>query len=275
LDGIDTRLLIAPINIINRTAISATTDNVLVGEDQVVYGIRDVVVDSSVTGVSDIRSQLVYTLKSPDTPSLLLAEEDTELSGNYYDLVPKEIATAYNITTYPVNGLLEVGAQNFGDLMRDKQVFKVFTYFETTEYYAAPYDFTFDDDVFRFSSSIKPLNESSCYVSGHWEWSTRDTAGNSSREQQAYKTPKIEQITGQGVPANFTVNPASVTIIGTAPGVLSKVAVPSIAPVKEVVVSRLRIRGKGRVLNLKYRNEPGKGFHLLGWAAPVLLEKRP
>lgn len=36
---------------------------------------------------------------------------------------------------------------------------------------------------------------------------------------------------------------------------------------KDVIITRLKIRGRGRVVNLKWESETGKDFHLLGWNA--------
>ena len=36
---------------------------------------------------------------------------------------------------------------------------------------------------------------------------------------------------------------------------------------RDVIITRLKIRGRGRVVNLKWESETGKDFHLLGWNA--------
>jgi len=40
----------------------------------------------------------------------------------------------------------------------------------------------------------------------------------------------------------------------------------------EVIDTRLRIRGTGRVLSLRYESEEGKDFNLLGFSIPIVAQ---
>lgn len=84
-------------------------------------------------------------------------------------------------------------------------------------------------------------NPSACQVQGKWEWTTADGYGRWSTPQQGYRLEK-----------SF-VNPSPLTEDQLA---------------KEVVNTKLKIRGKGKSLRLNFESEDTKDFHLLGYAIP-------
>lgn len=244
--------------------------SVLVGEDSVVVG-SDRVIYREVVGQS-FSTSLYFVFVEAN--KINVGKLDSEESGNYNDFIPKEYAPEYNGA--PVYGYIEVGAKGFGDLMRQKNAFAVTCYFETKEYFAVPASTTYTGNSLTVedTSSFVPLNESSCFVTGRWEWSRTRSSGKYSRRQQAYKRSKIDVIT----PPDFSKEYSAPVLTDQnrfSRSILKDIAQQAIQPTAEVAVSRLRVRGTGRTLNMFFENEPGKGFHLLGWAAPILVNERP
>ena len=118
-------------------------------------------------------------------------------------------------------------AYNFvADLSRKKNSPYIVTFMKQTET-----GFVFDAG----SGGYLPLNESSLKVSAYWDFKKQA----SSAPQQAYRH-KLTPVVDLGDLDNF----------------------PSPT---EVLTSRLKLRGRGRVVRLRFEGEEGKAFNLLGW----------
>ncbi len=85
------------------------------------------------------------------------------------------------------------------------------------------------------------LVEHGALVTAKWEWTTRDSAGRWSRPQQAIKPMRVQAPDIQSDPRNDG---------------------------QGVRYSKLKIRGQGRALVLRYESEDGKDFQILGWSIP-------
>lgn len=82
---------------------------------------------------------------------------------------------------------------------------------------------------------LKEDSDASCFMQYKWDWATDESTGKWSTKRQVYK-PK----TGY-----------------------------------EVAVSRQKVRGKGRALQIRFENESGKGFNLLGWSGVYGITTQP
>ena len=127
-------------------------------------------------------------------------------------------------------GYLVTGYVSGGDYQRYKQVPYVTFHFERTED-----GFTADEN-----GDLYPDNESGCLVQAQWDWANSVNSGRWGREFQAYRYK------GQYMPsdASDTYDSGFSTI-----------------------VTKNKIRGKGRVLSLKMSTEEGKDCRILGWSA--------
>ena len=85
------------------------------------------------------------------------------------------------------------------------------------------------------------LTDHSCLVTARWEWSDDVKSGRFSEQQQAYKRQRVY------VPED------------------------ALDPFNDgfpVVMTKLKLRGKGRALQLRFESEDGKDFILYGWSIP-------
>lgn len=124
---------------------------------------------------------------------------------------------------------LLTGWQGAGDFQRQKQVPYVTFHFVKTE----------DGFLVDGVGDLYPTNPSSCLVSAQWEWTNSPSAGRWGRKFQAYR------FTRHYLPQS----PADTFNNG-----------------HYTVVTKNKLRGKGRVLSLLIETEPGKDCHLLGWS---------
>lgn len=81
----------------------------------------------------------------------------------------------------------------------------------------------------------------SCLVTARWEWTDDVKAGRSSEQQQVYKRQRVVIPDDVNDPFNDGF---------------------------PVVMTKLKLRGKGKALQLKFESEPGKDFVLYGWSIP-------
>lgn len=78
-------------------------------------------------------------------------------------------------------------------------------------------------------------------VRGKWQWTTSEETGRWTRPQQGYKPQRVFIPTNPTDPYNDGFS---------------------------VTRSRLKIRGSGQALVIRYESEEGKDFQLLGWSIP-------
>lgn len=125
---------------------------------------------------------------------------------------------------------LVTGYNGGGDFQRSKQVTYITTHFRRTET-----GFEYDDD----GETIIPINPSSCLLQAHWDWMDSPNSNRWSRPYQAYRRKRL------WMPPDVTDDYDD--------GVV-------------VVSTKNKLRGKGKVLSLKFSTEPGKDLNILGWS---------
>lgn len=131
--------------------------------------------------------------------------------------------------TKDAEAFMVTGWMSNGDYQRYKQVPFVTFHFNKTE-------LGFEEDA---EGDYIPSNPSSCLVSTQWDWSNSVSSGQWSREFQAYRFKR-----------HWTPSDPSGTFDNG----------------YKTVVTRNKLRGKGKVISLKMRTEPEKDCHLLGWS---------
>jgi len=124
------------------------------------------------------------------------------------------------------------------DIMRDKQIVYINTYFKRTE---DAWELTGDGDYIL-------QNPSSCFLQAQWQWSDSVNSNKWSAAQQVYR---------------FRQNPLPV---------LGDLGFDSGFP---VIITKNKLRGFGESLSLKFYSESGKDFNLLGWGIMMTGETRP
>lgn len=121
---------------------------------------------------------------------------------------------------------LLTGYDNVGDFQRRRQAPICHVFMNRTE---TGYTAVGDEMI--------PVNEGSIFLEARWDWANRDITGKFSDPQQVYRHVRA-------------FHPTAVDDLDGYP----------------VVVTRNKLRGRGRALHLKFYGEEGKDAHLLGWA---------
>lgn len=85
-----------------------------------------------------------------------------------------------------------------------------------------------------------PDNQSSCLVQSQWDWASSATSGKWSPQQQVYRYRRPFFVTGSTYDNGF-----------------------------ETIVTRNKLRGRGRALSIKIDTEPGKDCRIIGWNLSV------
>lgn len=138
----------------------------------------------------------------------------------------------------PLNGsgtdaeaYLLTGYIGTGDHARYKQVPYVYFHFNRTE--------TGFTDI---GNDLEPVGASSCLVQSQWDWTNSANSNKWGREFQAYRYKRPYIPSG---PSDSYDNG------------------------QETIVTKNKLRGRGRVLSLKISSEPGKDLQLLGWSMAI------
>lgn len=129
---------------------------------------------------------------------------------------------------FVVTGYSAPGPQG-PDFVRYKQVPYLFVHCRRTET-------GFEEDI---NGDLQPLNSSSCIVQSRWEWSNSANSNRWGNEFQAYRYRRLYF----PADANDPYDTGYATI-----------------------VSKNKLRGRGKVLSIKFSTEPYKDLHLYGWS---------
>jgi len=133
---------------------------------------------------------------------------------------------------------LITGAQMYGTQSQKKQAPYVLFYFNRT-------DGPLYEDVTGQVTNTKP---SSCLVRAMWDWSNDPISGKWSTEFQAYRIQRPWYATEGLDPYNYG---------------------------QDVVITKSKIRGRGRSLSLYIKSESGKDMQLNGWTTVVSANQKP
>lgn len=133
------------------------------------------------------------------------------------------------------SSFLEAGFEYTGDVMLNKQAPYVLAYLEQTETGFVENE----DDGFDL------VNPSSCFMQAKWDWANVSSSNRWSEEKQVYRLQRLQ------LPDEDDL---------------------SLAYGQSVIVTKNKIRGKGRAIRTRWRSEDGKDFNLLGWAATYTVD---
>jgi len=185
-------------------------------------------------------------------PVLVSADEvevtNTAISGGltyvkYFVIVPDGVDSSFtfgqfnndNFIDWAATGngvsylsFLESGHEVFEDIIRYKQAIYLYCYFKRTET-----GFEADGD-----GGYQLVNPSSCMMQAKWDWADHDNSNKFTTPVQVYR---FRQQYGPDADLDFDNG-------------------------FPVVVSRNKLRGRGRSLRLRFESEEGKDFELLGYA---------
>ena len=90
--------------------------------------------------------------------------------------------------------------------------------------------------------SLAPDNsDQGVLVTAKWEWTTSASAGRWSNPQQGIKPRRVFSPLDADDPLNDG---------------------------QEVLFSKLKVRGQGRALSVRYESQDGKDFNIFGWSIP-------
>lgn len=142
----------------------------------------------------------------------------------------------FNSTGVDANAFLLTGHLTGGDSSRNKYVPNIFFHFKRTE-----------DGFIASGDDAIPTKESSCKVQAQWEWANSAVSGRFGREFQAYRYKRHFMPESISDPYDNGF---------------------------ETIVTRNRLRGKGRALSLLMKTEPGKDLRILGWGQEMLIDER-
>jgi hypothetical protein len=168
----------------------------------------------------------------------LFTDEDDELQFTYSEQqfpgvpsAPRELDDeSFLDWGNDVPAYVITGAEVLGDASRIKQAPVIHTYMKRTE---TGYELASEDVG---ETDYVPKNESSCLMQVRWDWADDAAYNKWSVKKQIYKQPK---------PIAYDTD--------------VHLGVP-------VVVTREKVFGIGRAIQLKFESEPGKPFELLGWS---------
>lgn len=149
----------------------------------------------------------------------------------FYDTAFVDYQTIGVVPTYDYDSFVVTGDEVLEDLQREKQATYLHSFFRKTE----------TGMQVGTDGSLIFENPSGCTVEARWDWHKTAAGGRWSRPQQAYRYRRPFQ------PEDVEDD------VDTGDG---------------IVYTRLKIRGHGRSLALKYSSQSGKDFQLLGYSIP-------
>jgi len=93
------------------------------------------------------------------------------------------------------------------------------------------------------ASTIIPFH--SCFITGKWGWASDISTGRWTNPQQCYKKQRVHIPTNPNFPQDTGFN---------------------------VKHSKLKLRGQGKALTVRFESEEGKDFQILGYEIPFTME---
>lgn len=148
--------------------------------------------------------------------------------GLYRDPEFKDFRS-HNGVGVDAEAFLLTGWVSGGDFQRNKQVPYIQFHFNRTES-----GFAQDE-----TGNLFPLTPSSCIVQAQWNWTNSVNAGRWGKEFEAYRYRRLYSPFGQNDPFDNG---------------------------EEVITTKNKLRGKGKVVSLYIRTAPEKDCQLLGWS---------
>ncbi len=131
------------------------------------------------------------------------------------------------------SSVVETGEDLAGDLISEKEVNTLYTFFKRTE----------TTTVANDEGGLEFDYPSGCLMKAKWAWADTPASGQWSEAQQVYRLNRHWIPTGIGeFPYGY-----------------------------DVVQNITNVRGKGRAVSIRFESQTGKDFHLLGWSIPYTM----
>lgn len=127
---------------------------------------------------------------------------------------------------------LVTGTSTGGDSMRFKQIPYFFVQMRRTED-------GFDEDV---NGDFIPIHQSSCFVQSQWDWSNSANSNKWSEPFQVYRYNRAYFVSDIDDPFDTGY---------------------------EIIMTKNKLRGRGRAIGFKFTSSPKKEMHIYGWALPI------
>lgn len=162
---------------------------------------------------------------------MLSGSEASVRIGEFNDTSFMDYASLPGADESNYTSYIVTGDETLGDLQRNKQATYLYSFFRRTE---TGFTVNEDDDLIA-------LNPSGCTVRARWDWNNTAAGGRWSDSQRAYRYRR--PYSPESIDDTYDTG-------------------------EEIVATKLKIRGKGRALALKYESVEGEDFQLLGWAIP-------
>lgn len=140
---------------------------------------------------------------------------------------------SYNGVGVDAPATLVTGQGTAGDSMRYKQIPYLYVHMKRTE------------DGFELDSGgdFIPTNQSSCLVQSMWDWTNSANSNKWGNPFQAYRYKRVYFPDSLSDPFDTGY---------------------------EVVVTKNKLRGRGRAISLKFTSSPGKEMHIYGWSLIIV-----
>lgn len=201
--------------------------------------LTQVVTTTAGVTVTTTTGEVVTALTSSDTGTLQLSMKLVVLDAVDLGLRLGDLASRLfedfegfpNFTAEDYTSYLITGDETLGDLQRAKQATYIHSFFRRTEV-------GFLDDG---AGNLVANSPSGCTLIGAWDWHTSASGNRWSNSQPAYRYRRPYAPADSG--DNFDTG-------------------------EEIVYTKVKVRGKGRALSLRYTSVSGKDFQLLGFSIP-------
>lgn len=200
---------------------------ICVGSDTVVVGVDDVVVSLLIPVAAQQTQKVLAVNLDPLNPGIAFADYSS-LDFMEFDGWPDEV-------TY--SSYLETGYEINGTTTNDSQFIYVIPVFNRTEKTYTVTNVVGDPPTIPVWSWD---NESACTMFAKWDWTSSIASKKWSSEEEAYRL--IDPFTPTASIGQFSYTGG-----------------------QEVVNNKLRVRGQGTSLQLRFESQDGKDMQLLGW----------
>lgn len=216
---------------------TVTTYDIFVGEDDVVEAADDIVQDVAFESFADVQLKLLSFVQNEDTTYSYTFSEFKDRDFHDWKAWDVQVNHVDNVGA-DYSSFIQTGWTTGQDIIRDKSITHITSYFNRTEDGYAPGT---GNGVVIFT------NPSSAIAQVRWEYTDQDV-GRWTAEREAYKLRYFYIPEDEFDPFTFGYT---------------------------TIRSQLRMRGKGSAFSVRYRSSEGKDLQLLGYGVNMRAGKTP
>ena len=200
--------------------------------------------DQVVTATGDDVIRTIHPARSQTTQTKYLTVTEDPLNANQIGITFSEFNNTNFLDFEEFDSIGEdaaaymiTGYDTQGSQANKKQVHHILMYFARTE-----------QSISLVGGKMIADNPSGCLVSALWDWATDINSIRAGTQFQAYRLNRYYIPSESADPYTYG---------------------------EETVVSKSKLRGRGRALSLAIQSEPGKDLHIYGWSMVVSGGQRP